>query len=88
MGRKESNQRNKHFAITVIRPVKQFVSVKLRLYSHLSVKLCVLCAQKNRLNERVLLSTHNICYVWDIEKIIFSYALFFGPELYILALHC
>ena len=31
-------------------------------------------AQKNRLIETVLLSTHNICLGWEIRKIIFSYA--------------
>ena len=29
-------------------------------------------AQKNRLNETVLLSTHNICFSWEIRKIIFQ----------------
>ena len=35
----------------------------------------VMGAQKNRLIERVLLSTHNICFGWEIRKIIFHYAL-------------
>ena len=32
-------------------------------------------AQKNRLVETVLLSTHNICFGWEIRKIFFCYAL-------------
>ena len=35
-------------------------------------------AQKNRLDETVLLGTHNICFGWDIKKIVFQYALLFG----------
>ena len=34
----------------------------------------VLGAQKNRLNETVLLSTHNICFVLELRKLIFNYA--------------
>ena len=37
------------------------ISIKLRLSSYPSVPTCVLGAQKNRLIETVLLSTHNIC---------------------------
>ena len=32
-------------------------------------------AQKNRLNETVLLSTHNICFGWEIRKLFFCYTL-------------
>ena len=35
-------------------------------------------AQKNRLIKTVLLSTHNICFGWEIRKIIFSYSLLSG----------
>ena len=35
-------------------------------------------AQKNRLIETVLLSTHNICFDWGIAKIIFKYTLLSG----------
>ena len=35
-------------------------------------------AQKNRLIEMVLLSTHNICLGWEIKKIVFQYALLSG----------
>ena len=38
-------------------------------------------AQKDRLIETVLLSTHNICFGWEIEKIIFSYVLLSGDLL-------
>ena len=31
----------------------------------------VLGAQMNRLNETVLLSTHNICFGWEIRKLFF-----------------
>ena len=44
-------------------PVEQKnVSVKVRLFSYPSVSKCVLGAQKNRLIETILLSTHNICF--------------------------
>ena len=44
-------------------PVKQKkLSVLLQLFSYPLVKICVLGAQKNRLNEMVLFSTHNICF--------------------------
>ena len=36
--------------------------LKLHLFPYPSIKTCVLGAQKNRLNETVLLSTHNICF--------------------------
>ena len=32
-------------------------------------------AQKNCLNEMVLLSTHNICFGWEIRKLFFRHAL-------------
>ena len=41
----------------------------MRLFIYPSVKSCVLGAQKNRLIETVLLSTHNICFGWEIKKI-------------------
>ena len=40
-----------------------------------SVLTYVLGAQKNRLIETVLLSTHNICFGWEIRKSNFRYAL-------------
>ena len=44
----------------------------------LSVLTYVLGAQKNRLNETVLLSTQNICFGWDMIKSIFKYAFLFS----------
>ena len=38
------------------------MSVKFLLFSYPSIETCVSDAQKNRLNEMVLLSTHNICF--------------------------
>ena len=38
------------------------LNMRLQLFSYPSVKSCVLGAQKNGLNETVLLSTHNICF--------------------------
>ena len=48
------------------------------LFSYPSVLTCVLVAQKNSLIETVLLSTHNICFGWEIRKIIFCYTLLSG----------
>ena len=42
-------------------------SVKLSIYSYPYVLAYVLGAQKNRLSETVLLSTHNICFGWKIR---------------------
>ena len=66
-----------------IEPVKpKKLCVKLWLFSYPSFKTCVLGAQKNRLIETVLLSTHNICFGWERRKIIFSYALLSGGPAY------
>ena len=43
------------------------MSIKLKEFSNPSIKTCVLGAQKNRLNETVLLSTNNICF-WMRNK--------------------
>ena len=40
----------------------QFLSVKMYIFSCPSVSIYVLGAQKNRLVETVLLSTHNVCF--------------------------
>ena len=45
------------------------------IFSYPSVLTYVLGAQKNRLIETVLLSTHNICFGWEIRKLNFCYAL-------------
>ena len=42
--------------------MKTFLSVKLFIFSYSSVLTYVLGAQKNRLNETVHLSNHNICF--------------------------
>ena len=51
------------------------MSVKLQIFSYPSIYTCVLGAQKNRLIETVLLSTHNICFGWEIKKKDFQYVL-------------
>ena len=45
------------------------------MFSYPSVLTYVLGAQKNHLIETVLLSTHNICFSWEIWKIFFPYTL-------------
>ena len=50
-------------------------SVKMLIFSNQSVLTYVMGAQKNRLNETVLLSTHNICFGREIRKLNFRYAL-------------
>ena len=42
--------------------ISKIFSVILLLFSYHSLKTYVLVAQKNRLIETVLLSTHNICF--------------------------
>ena len=51
------------------------MSVKLLLFSYPSIETCVLGAQKNRLIETVLLSTHNICFGLEIKRLVFQYTL-------------
>ena len=47
---------------------QKIFSLELWFFSYPSVKACLLGAQKNRLIETVLLSTHNICFGWEIKK--------------------
>ena len=54
------------------------MSVKLELFSYPLIQAFVLDAQKNRLIETVLLSTHNICFCLEIKKIVFQFALLSG----------
>ena len=54
------------------RPTK-IVDVKLYIFSYPSVKTNDLGAQKNHLIKRVLLSTHNICFCWEIRKLVIDY---------------
>ena len=44
-----------------------FMSVKLKLFSYPSILTCIVGAQKNRLIETVLLSTHYICFGSEIK---------------------
>ena len=48
-----------------------------KLLSYFSIKTYVVGTQKNRLNETVLFSTHNICLNWWIRKKSLFYAAFF-----------
>ena len=47
----------------------------MNITSDTAVLTDVLGAQKNRLIETVLLSTHNICFGWEIRKLNFRYTL-------------
>ena len=47
--------------------LKGFVHLKLHIFPYPSIKICALVAQKNRLNEKVLLSTHKIMF-WMRNK--------------------
>ena len=53
---------------------KQKLTLKFEMFSYTSVLTYVLGAQKNRLIETVLLSTHSLCFDLEIRKI--CYALF------------
>ena len=52
--------------------------LKIAFVPYPSILTCVLDAEKNRLIERVLFSTHNICFDLEIRKIIFQYTLLSG----------
>ena len=47
---------------------KKKISVKLKTFSYPLLLAYVAGAQKNSLIETVLLSTHNICFGWEIRK--------------------
>ena len=66
----------KIFTKNIIGPDKQIFLFrgKLWLFSYPSVPTFVLGAQKNHLIEMVLLSTHNICFGWEIRKLVFNEA--------------
>ena len=51
---------------------QKFSAEKMLIFSYQSVWSYFLGAQKNRLIETVLLSTHNVCFGWEIRKIKFS----------------
>ena len=57
-------------------------ALELWIFSYPSILTFVLGAQKNRLIETVLLSTHNICSGWEIRKISFNYTLLSRGLLY------
>ena len=44
------------------------MQLQLRFFPYLSILTCVLGAQKNRLIESVLSSTHNICFGLEVRK--------------------
>ena len=46
----------------------------VNIFLPISFNICF-CAQKNNLIETVLLSTHNICFGWEIRKLNFRNAL-------------
>ena len=50
------------------------LNVKLWIFSNSSSQTCVVGAQM-RLSETVLLSIHNICFGWEIRKLIFNHVL-------------
>ena len=53
----------------------KIVCIKLWIFLCLSIKMCILGAQKNRLNETVLLSTQNTCFGREIRMISFYHTL-------------
>ena len=53
---------------------KKFQRKIVNIFLPISFNICFGCgAQKNRLIEMVLLSTHNICFGWEIRKLNFHY---------------
>ena len=46
--------------------------LKIRIFSYTLDLTFVLDAQKNRLIQTILLSTHNICFAGEIRKLIFT----------------
>ena len=52
--------------------LEKFFVRKIVIIFYPSVLTSVVGAQKNRLNEMVLLSTHNICFISEIRKISFQ----------------
>ena len=49
-----------------------------QLFPYNAIKMYIVSAQKNRLNETVLLSTHNIYFAWEIRKLFRKYNLLSG----------
>ena len=59
---------------------KQISQRKIVNNSYPSVLTYVLGAQKNRLIETVILSTHNICFASGTRKLILSTLCYLGPD--------
>ena len=53
----------------------KILSVNLWIFSYSSVLTYVFGAQKSRLVETILLSTHNICFGWEIRIFFYWFAL-------------
>ena len=47
----------------------------VNIFFPISLYTYIFTTQKNRLNEKVLLSTHNMCFGWEIRKLFFWYTL-------------
>ena len=62
--------KNKNVAASIS---TKFLSVKLEIFSCPSVLTYVLGAHKNCLIETVLLSTHNVCFGFEIRNLVFCY---------------
>ena len=54
------------------------VNRNFQLFPYCDIKMYIVSAQKNRLNETVLLSTHNIYFAWEIRKLLRKYYLLSG----------
>ena len=57
---------------------KNKINVKMGIFPYPLIFTCILGAQKNRLIETVLLSTHNICFDQEIRKLNFNFQYFCG----------
>ena len=55
--------------------IKKYERQIVNIFLPITLNICF-GAQKNRLTERVLLSTHNIWFGWEIRKLIFIYAIY------------
>ena len=67
-------------------PTRMFEHLWISSYSFVSISLsislnivfcCCFFAQKNHLNDTVLLSTHNKWFDWEIRKLVLNYAVIF-----------
>ena len=72
-------QQIKFISAIFVCPQQVYINKKFQrevvFFSYPSILTYVLGAQKNRLIETVLLSTHNICFGWEIRKLNLRYAL-------------